>query len=79
MEQINAFWNEEDMNAMLARDKNELPQKYRELKSKSAQIRAMTADGYKPSAICKLLKYDDGRDLRPQHVHGVLSQPLKRK
>jgi hypothetical protein len=41
--------------------------------TKSALIRALHSDGYKNGPISKYM------DIRYQHVHNVLSQPLKKK
>jgi hypothetical protein len=77
-EPVNPIYQEADLKTVLAKDTNELPEKYRGLKNTSEKIRAMTADGYKTAAIAKLLKYEDGRNLRYQHVRNVQKQPLKK-
>jgi len=47
--------------------------KYENLSSKSAKIRAMSADGYTRTQIAKIL------DIRYQHVRNVLITPLSQK
>lgn len=46
--------------------------------TKSSKIRYLHSLGKKNSEICKLVKYEDGRNLRPQHVRNVLITPLKK-
>lgn len=53
--------------------------------SKSKAIRALAAAGYTNAEIVKIsrmpemkiLQYNDGREIRYQHVRNVMSQPIK--
>jgi hypothetical protein len=64
------YYDEADLQAQL--NPNALPAGISALPTKSAQIRALTAQGYKRSRIAKLL------GIRYQHVRNVQLQPLKK-
>lgn len=67
-----APWSEEDLKTVTAKQADGVPEKYRDLETKSAQIRAMSADGYKTGQIAKAL------GIRYQHARNVLKTPLKK-
>lgn len=73
IKEVNPFWNDEDMNALLFKKEGKLPEKYASLKNTSERIRAMSADGFDRGAISRMLK------IRYQHVRNVLVTPLKKK
>lgn len=66
------------MNKVIS-NKDELVNELNKLTSKSSKIRYLKSKGLKVSQICKLIHYDDGREIRPQHVYNVLKTPLMNK
>lgn len=48
------------------------------IETKSGQMRALSAAGWKPGDISRVLTTIHGKLVRPQFVHNVLNRPLKK-